>query len=150
MKIKFSKTKVDGASTFIEEDKPLIVMTLRYDRIDNFFFTLLHEVGHVVLGHAGINAACFDDLNNIDVTDQKEKEANDFAQKMLRTNDVSNVNPDVVNRRFIVQSADSKNVHPGIIVGAMQHDKVLDYWNYREYLVKIKNLVEDKFFLQAV
>ena len=41
-------THLDGAAMVALDENPIIGMTLRYDRIDNFWFTLLHELGHVV------------------------------------------------------------------------------------------------------
>ena len=39
-------TKIDGACIWLDDGSPIIAMSLRYDRIDNFWFTLLHECGH--------------------------------------------------------------------------------------------------------
>ncbi|MHC5829519.1 MAG: HigA family addiction module antitoxin, partial [Nostoc sp.] len=44
------KTYLDGAAYYLN-DKPIIALTLRYDRIDSFWFTLMHELAHIVLGH---------------------------------------------------------------------------------------------------
>lgn len=142
----FSKTKVDGAATFIDDKKPLIVLSMRYDRIDNFFFTLLHEVGHIVLGHASTKTY-FDDLTSELANDSIEKEADEFAQNRLKTLELKNINSHLINRSYIEKLAESKSVSPGILVGAMQYYKKLDYWSYREYLTKVKHLLDQKFSL---
>lgn len=54
------QTRVDGA-TFWLENSPVIVMSLRYDRLDNFWHTLLHEIDHVLHGE-GKSAPCIDEL----------------------------------------------------------------------------------------
>ena len=41
---------IDGYS-FISNGSPYIVVTLRYNRIDNFAFTIMHEIGHIDMGH---------------------------------------------------------------------------------------------------
>ena len=46
------RTHLDGAALKSHEGRPVIGLTLRYDRIDNFWFTLLHELAHVGL-HLG-------------------------------------------------------------------------------------------------
>ncbi len=42
------KTYVDGAVFKSQDGKPVIVLSLRHDRVDNFWFTLFHELGHIV------------------------------------------------------------------------------------------------------
>src|ERR1700752_2809359 len=43
--------KIDGAALWLDADSPVIAMTLRHDRIDNFWFTLRHEIEHVLRMH---------------------------------------------------------------------------------------------------
>ena len=43
------RTHLDGAAIKLDDGRPVIGMTLRYDRIDNFWYTLLHELSHVGL-----------------------------------------------------------------------------------------------------
>lgn len=78
---------VDGAA-FLVDDIPVIGMTLLRDRVDNFWFTLLHEVGHVVLHYrTGLVAGFFDDVENQDLGDL-EDEANEFAGSLLIPDEV--------------------------------------------------------------
>src|SRR5690606_23476413 len=42
------RTRLDGAAMLAEDGAPVVALTLRYDRLDNFWFTLLHECAHVV------------------------------------------------------------------------------------------------------
>lgn len=73
-----SKTYLDGAAFYLN-DNPVIALTLRYDRIDSFWFTLMHELAHIVLGHQG----CYlDDLDDLEDNDE-EKEANQQAANWL-------------------------------------------------------------------
>ncbi|WP_211441958.1 XRE family transcriptional regulator [Collimonas humicola] len=74
--------KVDGAA-FLVDQIPVIGMTLLRDALDNFWFTLLHEVGHVILHYrTGLAAGFFDDSESMQV-DELEEEANRFAANML-------------------------------------------------------------------
>ena len=79
------KTYLDGACFYTPEGKPVIGMTLRHDRLDNFWFTLAHELGHLYLHLDGDNLAFFDDTEQAEVApDQpQEAEANSFARDML-------------------------------------------------------------------
>jgi HTH-type transcriptional regulator/antitoxin HigA len=75
-------THLDGAALQTAKDEPVIGLTLRHDRLDNFWFTLLHELGHVVLHLGEADAdAFFDDLDS--VAGELESEADRFAANAL-------------------------------------------------------------------
>jgi HTH-type transcriptional regulator/antitoxin HigA len=77
-----AQTYLDGAAVMLSSDRAVIGMTLRYDRLDNFWFVLLHELAHLIL-HCEETAkkTFFDDL---DVPgDAVEKEADRFASESL-------------------------------------------------------------------
>ncbi len=75
-------TKVDGAA-FLAGDVPVVALTLLRDRIDNFWFTLMHEVAHVILHYrTGLATGFFDDVEHAAV-DELEDEANAFAENLL-------------------------------------------------------------------
>ncbi len=80
------RTYLDGASFMTKTGNPVIAMTLRYDREDNFWFTLFHELGHIFLHLTkDSNQAFFDDTyaNEPGKVDQLEREANEFAQNAM-------------------------------------------------------------------
>ena len=56
------RTHLDGAALRLPDSNPVIGLTLRYDRIDNFWYTLLHELAHVGL-HLG---SCSDETGFVD------------------------------------------------------------------------------------
>jgi len=70
-----SRTYLDGAA-FRLNGHPVVALTLRYDRIDNFWFTLMHELAHIIAGHEGGY------LDNLDEEDESavEVEANQMAR----------------------------------------------------------------------
>jgi len=78
-----SKTHLDGAALKLPDGSPVVALTLRYDRLDNFWFTLLHEMAHVALhlDHEGVDAF-FDDLME-GGRDKCEKEADFLASEAL-------------------------------------------------------------------
>ncbi|MEH2417932.1 ImmA/IrrE family metallo-endopeptidase [Nostoc sp.] len=86
-----SKTYLDGAALYLNSN-PVIALTLRYDRIDSFWFTLMHELAHIVLGHQG---AYLDNLDALEENDQ-ETEANEKASEWL-------INSQTLNE-FIISS----------------------------------------------
>lgn len=78
----FKGTYLDGAA-MLDGERPVVAMTLRYDRIDNFWFVLMHELAHVKL-HLGPDTVCI--LDNLDSGSSGagiEEEADTFAQEAL-------------------------------------------------------------------
>lgn len=75
-------THLDGSSMLMPDGSPLIALTLRYDRLDSFWFTLFHELAHVKLHLSNKSKAFFDDMTN-EMLKEIEKEADSYANKML-------------------------------------------------------------------
>ncbi|TCS18292.1 XRE family transcriptional regulator [Caulobacter sp. BK020] len=76
-------THLDGAALLLDTATPVIGLTLRFDRLDNFWFTLLHELGHVVLHRdSGLKDGFFDD-NTVTSESVAEGEADHFAENAL-------------------------------------------------------------------
>ena len=76
-------TYLDGAAMLAISDHPIIGLTLRHDRLDNFWFTLFHELGHVYLHlFDGQRYNYFDD-DESPATDRVELEADQFARNRL-------------------------------------------------------------------
>jgi len=77
------KTHLDGAAIKLPTGAPVVALSLRYDRLDNFWFTLFHELAHVALHLDQDNIeAFFDDLTQ-SASDKFEKEADAFATNAL-------------------------------------------------------------------
>jgi HTH-type transcriptional regulator / antitoxin HigA len=76
-------TFLDGAAMTLPNGAPLVALTLRFDRLDNFWFTLAHELAHVALHlDKGENEPFFDDLTS-EHRDPAEKDADEFACEAL-------------------------------------------------------------------
>ena len=85
-----SKTYLDGAAFLLPDGHPVIGMTLRYERIDNFWFTLLHELAHIKLHLSNKQTAFFDDIAGhacVSVS-EAEQEANKMAENALVTESI--------------------------------------------------------------
>lgn len=78
------KTHLDGAALKLPDGKPVVALTLRHDRLDNFWFTLFHELAHVTL-HLDQNREdiFFDDLTTDGKESEWEIEADKFATDSL-------------------------------------------------------------------
>ena len=131
------KTYLDGAKLMCGKN-PVIALTLRYDRIDSFWFTLLHELAHIVLKHKG----CYlDDLYGGDHVDDEEKNANRLAGEWLLDESsfksfVREAKP-FFSKSTITSFAESQGRHPGIVLGRLHHEKLVDYKNLRGMLAKV-------------
>jgi len=137
--------KIDGVCTWLDDRSPVIGMSLRYDRIDNFWFVLRHECAHVLHGHGKTVAIIDSDLSmaTVDVDDEEaiaNKEAADFciATDKIRSFYVRK-NP-FFSEADVVAFAKINNVHPGLVVGQIQH-MTGEFRNLRQYLVNIRKFV---------
>lgn len=121
------KTYVDGAAFTLDDGHPVIALSLRYDRIDAFWFTLLHELAHIVSGHEGLDIFNQDERDG----DAQERVANKLASDWLLNPEalaafVSEVKP-YFSRAKVEAFAARQRRHPGIVVGRLHHDGDLAY-----------------------
>ena len=116
--------KVDGAA-FLVDGIPVIGMTLRHDRLDNFWFTLLHEIGHVILHYkVGLSVGFFDDTENKSV-DELELEADDFASNILIPEERWTRSPARITNssKVIEKFAVGLEIHPAIVFGRVRNER---------------------------
>ncbi len=126
------KTYLDGVAMLLEDGSPVIGLTLRYDRIDNFWFCLLHELAHVIK-HLSRKDIFIDDLDlrghGAEKEDDRESEADRIAQNALipgkkwENTPVTN-NATVAN---VISLSESLKIHPAIIAGKIRFEQK----NYR-------------------
>jgi HTH-type transcriptional regulator / antitoxin HigA len=120
----FPHTYLDGAIFMTEGKRPVIALTLRYDRLDNFWFVLLHELGHVRLGHlTGKQSWIADDLDLPSSHSIQEREADDFAARMLLPADFHLDAQEKITTAELLRYASDHGVHPAIVAGRIQHAK---------------------------
>jgi HTH-type transcriptional regulator/antitoxin HigA len=118
------RTYLDGATIMTNKLHPVIGLTLRYDRIDNFWFTLLHELAHLALHLDNDSNIFYDDLNIEAEDDSLEREADQLAMEVLIPNDIWLASP--ASRRCIPMVAEhlatKLHIHIAIVAGRMQHE----------------------------
>jgi HTH-type transcriptional regulator / antitoxin HigA len=141
------RTRIDGAALWLDEHSPVVALSIRLDRIDCFWFTLLHELGHIFHGHSlGIDDGIVGDgPPPVGEMPEDELVANDFARDHLIPNKeidsfIARVRP-LYSRVRINQFANRIKVHPGIIVGQLQYRGEIKYSQARDMLVKIRDSV---------
>lgn len=116
--------EVDGAA-FLVDDIPVIGLTLRRDALDNFWFTLMHEVAHVILHYrTGLAAGFFDDVENVEV-DELEGEANKFAADLLVPEELWSRSPARIAKvaKPIENLAKQLGIAPAILFGRIRFER---------------------------
>lgn len=114
-----SKTYLDGAVFFSSSGNPVIALTLRHDRLDNFWFTLMHELAHISL-HLDGDDWFIDDLDS-ESSDQKEKDADTMASKALIPPEALSTLKEI-NSLSVRQLAEKLSISPDIIAGRLRHE----------------------------
>lgn len=139
------RAKIDGVCMWLTDKEPVIALSMRHDRIDNFWFVLRHELEHVIQGHGMTSVMLDTDMDNTEqqISDE-ERIANEAAaefcvpQEML-TAFVKRKNPFFADRD-IIGFARTIGVHPGIVAGQLQRITGR-YDRFRAHQVKIRSLV---------
>jgi HTH-type transcriptional regulator/antitoxin HigA len=145
-----ASTKIDGVSFWLDAKSPVVVLSLRYDRIDWFWHTLMHEMAHVK-NRDGLEKPTLDtqlvgsDAQPFDQKPEAEKMADLFAVQFLIDQStlkgfISRVHP-LYSRIRILGFAQQQRVHPGIVVGQLQHMGMISYAHSRRMLQSVKAIV---------
>lgn len=121
----FAKTYLDGATILVNKSNPVIGLTLRHDRLDNFWFTLMHELAHVALHYDSDTSLFFDEIEDVRGVNlgDKELEADEMGEEALLPKAKWEVSP----ARLIPSSmaanslAEELGVHVAIIAGQIRH-----------------------------
>ncbi len=115
------KTFLDGATLFRPKG-PIIGLTVRFDRLDNFWYTLVHELAHIVL-HSGRSVLFIDDLE-AGADDELEKEADAFAREALIPADAWNASPAsrLRSRQAAEHLARQLRISPAIVAGRIRRE----------------------------
>ena len=119
----FDKTYLDGAAIMDVSGQPVIGMTLRYDRLDNFWFTLMHEVAHIALHLKDGSTIFFDDLDSTE-KDPIEHEADRAAADALIENSAwseARVKTSHSEADCVTLARELK-IHPAIVAGRLRHE----------------------------
>jgi HTH-type transcriptional regulator / antitoxin HigA len=123
------RTHLDGAALQLADGTPVIGLTLRYDRLDNFWFCLLHELAHIGR-HMGStkNEAFIDDLTLRDVEgvprDAKEDQADEWAENALIPDTVWQTSRvrDNPSPLAVMELAQRLEIHPAVVAGRVRHE----------------------------
>ena len=124
------ETYIDGAAILAGPDRPVIGLTIRHDRIDNFWFVLMHELVHISRHLSGDITTFYDDLDVEDSTNPKEQEADHLAGEALIPEAEWKQSParNLRTADAVHHLANRLRIHPAIVAGRIRH-------HYRSYRV---------------
>ncbi len=134
------KTHLSGATRWLDKDKALIMLSLRYKWDDHFWFSFFHEAGHII--HHSKKSAFLDE-ENMALSDEEEW-ANQFAADMLMPREMYNnfVTEKEYTSSAVQSFAQQLGIAPGIVVGRLQHENIISYKSSLNYLKRRFRLVE--------
>ena len=123
------KTYLDGAAMLMPDGTPVVALTLRYDRIDHFWFCLLHELAHVAKHLTASDRIIIDDLDlrrrNDEAEDKIEEEADEMTRDGLIPKKVWEKHP-IKGKATAVKVyalAEKLRIHPAIIAGRVRYEQ---------------------------
>lgn len=146
-------TRIDGTCFWLDETSPVVALSLRCDRLDWFWFTLMHELGHVKRrdGLTGDQPIDVDLVGEgawgATVKSEPEREADRFAVEFLVPQDqlenfVNRVSP-LFSKSSIVGFAARIGVHPALVVGQLARRGHIGYAHSREMLAKVRPYITE-------
>ncbi|AGK49473.1 addiction module antidote protein, HigA family [Burkholderia thailandensis MSMB121] len=141
--------KIDGVCFWLDDQSPVIGMSFRHDRIDNFWFVLRHELEHVLRGHGKDRIEIDAELEGSkagagpDIPEQ-ERQANLAASEFCVP--AKSMEAFIARKapffaeRDIRSLATALKIHPGLVAGQLQH-RTGRYDRFRDHLVKVRSVV---------
>lgn len=127
--------RINGAVRWLPSERPLIQLSVRHRWADIFWFTFFHEVAHVLL-HDRRRFTIVDKLTIVDGAGRAnpdnamESEADDFAGRTLLPRVFDDRLTRVRSQAEAIAIAGEAGVHPGIVVGRLQHDQRIPYSHF--------------------
>lgn len=146
-------TKIDGVCFWLDGDSPVIALSMRFDRIDNFWFVLRHEIEHVLRCHGRASPILDSEMESQgpSISDD-ERNANEAASEFCvpqeRLDDLISRKFPLFSERDVLAFSKMQQVHPGIVAGQLQR-RTARYDIFRKHLVKIRSVVTASSFVDG-
>lgn len=123
------RAHVSGVARWLSPTRPLIQLSLYGKTNDKFWFTFFHEAAHILL-HANTKedkkSVFLDDPNTGHADNPQEHEANQWAGDWLIPREQISILSELRSKAAVADFARQIGVHPGIVVGRLQHDGLID------------------------
>jgi HTH-type transcriptional regulator/antitoxin HigA len=119
----FPQTYLDGATIFIENKCPIIGLTIRLDRLDNFWFTLMHELAHIALHYNQNTSFFYDDLDNPDKNDFEQNADQLACEALIPESKWENSPAKLIPSPLAAESlANELGIHTAIVAGKIRRE----------------------------
>ncbi|RYU94654.1 XRE family transcriptional regulator [Emticicia agri] len=144
-----SKTYTEGAA-FDSDLGPVIALTGRFDRVDNFWFNLSHEIVHIIREHYLSKAVIMDEQSTLskDNLDPDEIEANEEAFKKLKGEEILEHFKKFFNyipETEVLSFSKAYEIHPSIIVGILAWHGQVSYSILHRFKEGVKSNIPEKY-----
>jgi HTH-type transcriptional regulator/antitoxin HigA len=140
-------TKIDGVCLWLDDHSPVIAMTLRHDRMDNYWFVLRHELEHVFRGHGKTSAIIDTDIEANAPTGERAADevvanaaAAEFCAPPLRIDSFIARKAPIFPERDFLGLAKLLGVHPCLVAGQIRF-KTKRFELFSRHIVKIRSSV---------
>lgn len=142
------RSRIDGAAFWLDEkcqESPVIVLSVRYDRVDWFWHTLAHEIIHIKYGDSrSIDTDLVGEskIHSLDTIEERaDREGAEFLVPKEKIDSFIVRMKPFYSKTKILQFSQRIGIHPGIVNGQLQHRKEIPWSANREMLTKIREIL---------
>lgn len=142
-------SRIDGATMWLDEKSPVIALSLRFDRLDYFWHTLLHEVGHVRQGPSaeGLDVDLAGPGSSREDWSKSEVAAEEFAKSTCvpqreLLDFIGRVRP-IYSEKRIKAFAARHGIHPSLVLGQLQYRGEVPWKNLTRLHAKVRGIVTE-------
>ena len=146
-------SQIDGVCFWLDAHSPVIGMSIRFDRIDNFWFVLRHECAHVLHGHGKSEIVVDENMElNVSSLNSDERIANaeaaDFCVPHIQMKSFYLRKNPFFSEAHVLAFSKRMKVHPGLAVGQLQR-MANRYDLLRKHLVKIRTYLSGSMMMDG-
>ena len=139
------KTYLDGAA-FTLGANPFIVYTARYDRVDNFWFVIAHEISHILLHFDHLSKGCLDDMDSC-ASSEFEIEADAKASELLHTDEILELGTQyrhyfTLDRLMYI--SERLQIATPVVLGILQHYKIIEWKKFSKLRESVKDKINEE------
>jgi HTH-type transcriptional regulator/antitoxin HigA len=134
---KLKNAQIDGAAFWLNENSPVVGLSLRFNNIGSFWFALMHELVHIKYR----DRFSLDDLQNSPRNESEDRANNEAAEILVPQDEltwfIKNTAP-YFSKAKINSFANKLEIHPGIIVGQLQKRGAIGYNSHHDAMVAVR------------